>query len=171
MDFFIVVIDYFTKWIEAHELARIKEENIERFILDDVSYWFGVPKILLTDNGKQVNNAAFKWFSEKYHIEFHNTSIAYPQLNGQCETRCFSFSVEAAQRFKGMAVACSKVEEAKCLHGEPHKITGQLEVEKKMARSEEVCANDVELITGELEQEVAKQVNANNNLIKENDAL
>ncbi|XP_042499414.1 guanine nucleotide-binding protein-like NSN1 [Macadamia integrifolia] len=62
--------------------------------------------------------------------------------------------IYAAQRFEDVVVAYSKAKEAKRLNGWPHKIIGHMEVEKKISRSEEVHANDVGLITRELEQEV-----------------
>ncbi|XP_063947569.1 uncharacterized protein LOC108203383 [Daucus carota subsp. sativus] len=46
---------------------------------------YGIPRIMVTDNGTQFNNAEFKSYSEDYSIELRFTSIAHPQANGQAE--------------------------------------------------------------------------------------
>ncbi|KAK3016395.1 hypothetical protein RJ639_007373 [Escallonia herrerae] len=51
--FVIVAIDYFTKWIEAEALATITASKCEEFFWKNVICCFGVPKNLITDNGKQ----------------------------------------------------------------------------------------------------------------------
>ncbi|GJU75981.1 reverse transcriptase domain-containing protein [Tanacetum coccineum] len=49
--FVIVAIDYFTKWIEAKPLARITEKEVKKFIWDNIICRFGLPRIIVTDNG------------------------------------------------------------------------------------------------------------------------
>ncbi|XP_042490341.1 uncharacterized protein LOC122070280 [Macadamia integrifolia] len=80
-----MAIDYFTKWIEAKPLVNITETTIENFFRDDIIYWFGIPKVVITDNGKQFDNSAFKRFYARYHINVRKTSIAHPQSNSQVE--------------------------------------------------------------------------------------
>ncbi|KAK2999895.1 hypothetical protein RJ639_023415 [Escallonia herrerae] len=55
----IVAIGYFTKWTEAEALATITASKCEEFFWKNVVYRFGVPKILITDNGKQFDNSNF----------------------------------------------------------------------------------------------------------------
>ncbi|KAK3011143.1 hypothetical protein RJ639_012868 [Escallonia herrerae] len=83
--FVIVAIDYFTKWTEAESLATITASKCEEFFWKNVVCHFGVPKILITDNGKQFDNSNFRSFCEGLSICLRFTSVAHPQSNGQTE--------------------------------------------------------------------------------------
>lgn len=48
---FIVAIDCVSKWVEIIPLAEIDENNVIRFLWRNIYYRFGVPKILVFDNG------------------------------------------------------------------------------------------------------------------------
>ena len=58
--FTIVAIEYFTRWIEAKPLARITSETVRKFFWQNIIYRFGVPRILIVDNGKQFDSDSFK---------------------------------------------------------------------------------------------------------------
>ncbi|XP_074374755.1 uncharacterized protein LOC141715175 [Apium graveolens] len=81
--FIVVAIDYFTKWIEAKALAKITTKQIARFFWENVIYRFGIPRILITDNGRQFDNAEFIKYCDDNSIELRFTSVAHPQENGQ----------------------------------------------------------------------------------------
>jgi len=46
---------------------------------------FGIPKVLVSNNGKQFDNEAFQDFSQRLSIKNHYSLPAYPQVNGQVE--------------------------------------------------------------------------------------
>ncbi|XP_074358152.1 uncharacterized protein LOC141697591 [Apium graveolens] len=46
---------------------------------------FGIPRILITDNGRNFDNANFKEYCDDNSIELRFTSVACPQENGQVE--------------------------------------------------------------------------------------
>ncbi|GJR52631.1 reverse transcriptase domain-containing protein [Tanacetum coccineum] len=52
--FMIVAIDYFTKWIKAKPLVKITGKEVIRFVMDNIICRFGLPKIIITDNGAQL---------------------------------------------------------------------------------------------------------------------
>ncbi|PKI49585.1 hypothetical protein CRG98_030022, partial [Punica granatum] len=54
--FILVVIDYFTKWIEAVTLASVTAKAVARFLKLDVIARYGVPLTIITDNAKNLNN-------------------------------------------------------------------------------------------------------------------
>ena len=83
--FLIVAIDYFTKWIEAKPLAQITTKQVNQFFWENVICRYGLPRILVTDNGRQFNNKEFKEYCEGYNIDLRFTSVAHPQANGQAE--------------------------------------------------------------------------------------
>ena len=43
--------DYFTKWVEAEPLANIRDVDVKRFIWKNIVTRFGVPNVLILDNG------------------------------------------------------------------------------------------------------------------------
>ena len=50
--FIIIVVDYFTKWAEAEPLATITEQKIGNFVWRAIICIFGIPRALVSDNGK-----------------------------------------------------------------------------------------------------------------------
>ncbi|GJT72133.1 reverse transcriptase domain-containing protein [Tanacetum coccineum] len=58
--FLIVVIDYFTKWIEAKPVVTITGNQIKKFMSDNIVCRFGLPREIISDNGKQFWDNPFK---------------------------------------------------------------------------------------------------------------
>jgi hypothetical protein len=58
--FLVVAIDYLTKWNEAKPFATMTGQNIKRFIWEQIVCRFGLPKTIVSDNGKQFANNPFK---------------------------------------------------------------------------------------------------------------
>ena len=85
LKFLVVGIDYFTKWVEAEALATITEKNIRSFVWRCITCRFGIPRVLVLDNGKQFDNNAFWDFCSQLGIRSHYSSPAHPQANGQVE--------------------------------------------------------------------------------------
>ncbi|GJS16139.1 reverse transcriptase domain-containing protein [Tanacetum coccineum] len=64
--FLIVVIDYFTKWIEAKPVATITGNQIKKFAWENIVCRFGLPGEIISDNGKQFQDNPFKdWRGNK----------------------------------------------------------------------------------------------------------
>ena len=85
MKFLVVGIDYFTKWVEAEPLASIIQQNVKNFVWKNIVCKFGVPRVLVSNNGRQFDNALFKNFCEHFGIQNHYSSPAHPQANDQAE--------------------------------------------------------------------------------------
>ena len=81
MKFLVVGIDYFTKWVEAEPLANIMQQNVKNFVWKNIVCRFGVPRVLVFDNGRQFDNALFRDFCEHFEIQNHYSSPAHPQAN------------------------------------------------------------------------------------------
>ncbi|XP_022149378.1 uncharacterized protein LOC111017809 [Momordica charantia] len=80
-----VTVDYFTKWAEAEALFHITETRVTSFIWTDIVCRFGIPNAIVTDNGKQFDNAKFKDFCRRLGISHLSSSPAHPKANGQVE--------------------------------------------------------------------------------------
>ncbi|XP_075660805.1 uncharacterized protein LOC142630658 [Castanea sativa] len=56
LKFLIVAIDYFMKWVEAKPTTTIIKAKITSFKWKNVVYKFGIPNVIVSDNGKQLDN-------------------------------------------------------------------------------------------------------------------
>ena len=81
--FIIVAVDYFTKWADAEPLATITEQKIRNFVWRSIICRFGITRALVSDNGKQFDNAKFRDFYAELGIKNYCLSPAHPQSNGQ----------------------------------------------------------------------------------------
>ena len=85
VQFAVVAVDYFTKWVEVEALVNIIAKSIERFLWKNVICWYGIPHAFVTDNRKQFDCDSFwKWCAE-LHIRNYFSSSGHPQANGQIE--------------------------------------------------------------------------------------
>ena len=66
-------------------MATITEKNIWSFIWRCIIYRFGIPRVLVSDNGKQFDNDLFRDFCSQLGIRNHYSSLAHPQANEQVE--------------------------------------------------------------------------------------
>ncbi|GJZ96701.1 reverse transcriptase domain-containing protein [Tanacetum coccineum] len=55
-----LAIDYFTKWIEAKPVATITDNQIKKFVWDNIVCRFELPGEIILDNGKQFQDNLFK---------------------------------------------------------------------------------------------------------------
>ena len=85
LKFLIIGIDYFTKWVEAEPFATITEKSIRTFVWRNIICRYGIPRVLVSDNGKQFDNSALRDFCLELGIKNHYSSPAHPQANGQVE--------------------------------------------------------------------------------------
>ena len=74
---YFMTYHYFTKRVEVEPLATITEKNVKNFVWNSVICRFGIPKVLISDNGKQFDNQPFQelcsQLSVKNHFHHHGT--------------------------------------------------------------------------------------------------
>lgn len=83
--YMITATDYFTKWIEAAPLAKIRDTDVIKFLWSHIITRFGVPRSFIADNGTQFDSQKLRSFCEEFGIKNNFSSVAYPQGNGQAE--------------------------------------------------------------------------------------
>jgi transposase InsO family protein len=79
----LVVIDKFSKWIEARLITQIKSEQAVLFFTNIIHH-FRVPNSIITDNGTQFTDKKFLRLCDD-HICVDWATMAHPQKNGQVE--------------------------------------------------------------------------------------
>ena len=83
--YLLVGTDYFTKWDEAEPLANIRDVDVKRFVWRNIVTQFGVPRILILNNGLQFDSKAFRRYCCELGIVNRYSTLAYPEENGQAE--------------------------------------------------------------------------------------
>jgi len=67
--FILAIINYFSKWIEAIPLKKVKTSDVIKFIKHHVIYRFGEPRRIVHNNGHQFLSQVFKKFCNKFRIQ------------------------------------------------------------------------------------------------------
>ena len=97
---FMVIVDYFSNFIEVVSLGRdIKTNDIVKGLKINIAR-YGIMKTLVSDNGPQFSSTAFQQFTKTYGIEHITSSPRYPQSNGLAE--------KSVQCIKRLLTKCSE---------------------------------------------------------------
>ena len=83
--FLLVAIDYFTKWVEVEALSTITKAKIQSFVWKNIICRFGIPRTIISNNGRQFDSQGFKDFCSSLGIKNQFSSPRHPQANGQKE--------------------------------------------------------------------------------------
>ncbi|UYV60521.1 hypothetical protein LAZ67_1001407, partial [Cordylochernes scorpioides] len=81
---FLVIVDAYTKWLEIFILKEITSRTII-YHLRQVFARFGLPELLVTDNGRQFVSKEFEEFTKMNGIRHTKTSPYNPSTNGLAE--------------------------------------------------------------------------------------
>ena len=79
-----VAVDYFSKSPRVTELTSTTSPAVIT-VLKSIFSRFGVPDIVMSDNGPQFDAQAFDDFAKSYNFEHTTSSPEYPQSNGLVE--------------------------------------------------------------------------------------
>lgn len=61
-------MDYFTKWAEARSYKTITSEDVVNIMYSSIIYRFGIPNVLVMDNGPQFDRALMRRLCKKFVI-------------------------------------------------------------------------------------------------------
>ena len=96
---FMVVVDAYSKWPEIFIMDRTTTTaTINQ--LQKLFAQFGMPELLVSDNGTQFTSAAFSDFCSRNGIKHMRSSAYHPQSNGQAERFVDTFK-RALLKLKG----------------------------------------------------------------------
>ena len=97
--FAVSVIDYHSRWAEVYFFSTVTSAVIVKCLTDLFSR-FGLPEVLVSDNGVQFVSNEFELFLKSCNIKHVKSSLFFPQSNGLVER--FNRTLKEAIR---MAVA------------------------------------------------------------------
>ena len=80
-----MVIDYFTKWVEASSFGHVTHKVVSRFIERDLIRRYEALEKLVTDNDQNFNGRMTVEFCAKYKVKHLNSSPYKPKMNGAIE--------------------------------------------------------------------------------------
>ena len=83
--FIFVIIDYFTKWVEAASYASVTKSVIARFIKKEIICRYGLPKRIIFDSGLNLNNDMVTEVCTRFKIKHHNSVSYRPKMNDVVE--------------------------------------------------------------------------------------
>ena len=80
----LVVCDYYSNFVEVESLTKITTFGVTRALKIMFSR-YGVPDMLVSDNGPQFSSKEFSLFSKTWGFHHTTSSPHYPQSNGKAE--------------------------------------------------------------------------------------
>jgi len=83
--FILVAIDYFTKWVEAKTFKSVTKKAVVDFVHSNIICRFGIPKVIITDNGANLNSNLMKEVCQQFKITHRNSTPYRPKANGAVE--------------------------------------------------------------------------------------
>jgi hypothetical protein len=79
LQYAVVVVEYFTKWIEAKPVTNMSSFTMKKFLWQNIIYHFGVPRHITIDNGTQFDSQNFREYCESLRIQLCFTLVKHPQ--------------------------------------------------------------------------------------------
>ena len=79
--FIFVVIDYFTKWVEAASYASVTKAVVARFIKKEIICQYRLLERIISDNGLNLNNDMVTEVCTRFKIKHHNSVPYRPKMN------------------------------------------------------------------------------------------
>lgn len=80
-EFIVVATDYFTKWVEAKALIKIRDTKMISFIWRHILFTFGMLREIQTDNGPQFILKRFQDYCTEMEIWLQYSTPHYPEAN------------------------------------------------------------------------------------------
>jgi len=84
--YILVIVDYFTKWVEAEPTENVTSNDVIKFLIHVFSR-HGVPQTITTDNGVQFNSDMIKMILDLYDVYVRFSTTYHPETNGLTENR------------------------------------------------------------------------------------
>ena len=84
--YILVLVDYFTKWVEVEAYAKVTDQEVMKFVWKNIICRFDLPQEIVTDNSSQFISFKFQDFCKGYGIQLSFATPRYPQFNGQAES-------------------------------------------------------------------------------------
>lgn len=88
--YILVVINYFTKWIEAYPLVNVDQDAVIDFIQKNIIYRFIIPETITTDQGSMFIGRKMQEFASELGINLLTITPYCAQENGRSKQPIWS---------------------------------------------------------------------------------
>ena len=86
--FLLVIVDYFTRWVEMFALRNTTATDIANILINEVICRYGIPSYILSDNGPQFVSQLFNEVYISLGIKRKFTASYHPHTNmAECDNR------------------------------------------------------------------------------------
>ena len=79
--YLLVIVDYFTKWVELFPLKDSKTHKVCQLLKDEIFTRWGVPKYMVSDRGPQFTSQILSELCKKWGVIQKLTTSYHPQTN------------------------------------------------------------------------------------------
>ena len=83
--YILAATNYFSKWVEVVSLKEVKKENVANFIRVNINYRFGIPRYIITDNGKPFDNNLMNKICDLFYSKQRKSSMYHAAANALVE--------------------------------------------------------------------------------------
>ena len=83
--FILVVIDYFTKWVEVASYKSVTKKVVANFVRNNFICTFRVPESIIIDNGANLHSYLMRDICEQFKITHRNSTAYRPQMKRAVE--------------------------------------------------------------------------------------
>ncbi|RDY12524.1 pol, partial [Mucuna pruriens] len=83
--YILLVVDYVSRWVDAIATKTNDAKVVVDFLKFNIFYRFGVPKVLISDQGSHFCNKAMSSLIHRYGVVHRIATAYHPQTNGQVE--------------------------------------------------------------------------------------
>ena len=81
---YLITVDFYSGWFEINLLSDMLSPTvISKLKMQKARY--GIPDVVISDNGSQFDSKQFKIFQQKWQFEHVTSSPGHPQSNGDTE--------------------------------------------------------------------------------------
>nr|XP_042908119.1 uncharacterized protein LOC122271315 [Parasteatoda tepidariorum] len=84
-NYLLTCVDRYTRWPEAIPLSDVSAETVSKAFVAHWVFWFVVPAILTTDQGRQFQSHLFSCLKSMFGMQRIRTTPYHPSSNGMVE--------------------------------------------------------------------------------------
>ncbi|XP_059639725.1 uncharacterized protein LOC132282117 [Cornus florida] len=77
-EYVLLATDYFTKWVEAEAYSSVTHKQVKSFLLNNIICRFEVPKVIMMDNGPNLDNRSTRNFFTEHGIRQKLATVSHP---------------------------------------------------------------------------------------------
>ena len=76
--YIIVIVDYFTKWVEVMPHMMLTIKIVAQFLFNDIITRFGVPQAIVTNHGSHFCDYMMAELTSKLGLRHDSSTLYYP---------------------------------------------------------------------------------------------